>query len=57
MNGEIQVVIGAGGGGKVEDVIEVSLDIDELNDFVVKRLRDINGVESTSTLVVLKDIE
>ncbi len=32
-------------------------DIDELNDFVVRRLRGIAGVDRTETMVVLSDVE
>ncbi len=43
--------------GETDLIIKVSLkDVDELNNFVVKKLRDIEGVEKTITSVVLEEI-
>ncbi|MHA2278359.1 MAG: Lrp/AsnC family transcriptional regulator [Candidatus Kariarchaeaceae archaeon] len=43
--------------GETDLVIKVSLgDVDDLNSFVVKKLRDIDGVEKTITSVVLSEV-
>ncbi len=49
-----QISIVAGGS---DIILKVGVkDIDELNEFVVNKLKDYDGVESTSTMVILKDI-
>jgi Lrp/AsnC family transcriptional regulator for asnA, asnC and gidA len=43
--------------GETDLIIKVSVsDVDELNSFVVKKLRDIEGVEKTITSVVLSEV-
>ena len=43
--------------GETDLIIKVSVgDVDELNTFVVKKLRDIDGVEKTITCVVLSEV-
>ncbi|MHA2053162.1 MAG: Lrp/AsnC ligand binding domain-containing protein [Candidatus Hodarchaeales archaeon] len=43
--------------GETDLVIKVSLgDVNDLNSFVVKKLRDIDGVEKTITSVVLSEV-
>jgi DNA-binding Lrp family transcriptional regulator len=43
--------------GETDLVIKVSVgDVDDLNSFVVKKLRDIDGVEKTITSVVLSEV-
>lgn len=42
--------------GGVDIIIKVRVkDVDELDDFVIKRLRNINGIEKTQTMVVLSE--
>lgn len=42
--------------GTTDIILKVSTkDVDELNDFVINRLREIDGVQSTVTSIVLKD--
>lgn len=49
---EISIVAGGS-----DIILKVGVkDIEELNEFVVKKLRSYDGVESTSTMVILKDI-
>ncbi|MCA9478049.1 MAG: Lrp/AsnC family transcriptional regulator [Nanoarchaeota archaeon] len=44
--------------GATDIVIRVAVnDVDELNDLIVSTLRNIDGVHSTTSLIVLKDIE
>lgn len=43
--------------GGTDIIIKVRVkDIDELDDFVTKKLRNINGIEKTQTMVVLNEI-
>ncbi|MHA1978516.1 MAG: Lrp/AsnC family transcriptional regulator [Candidatus Hodarchaeales archaeon] len=43
--------------GETDLIIKVSVaDVDDLNSFVVKKLRDIEGVEKTITSVVLSEV-
>jgi Lrp/AsnC family transcriptional regulator for asnA, asnC and gidA len=43
--------------GDIDLIIKVALkDVDELNDFVIFKLRDIEGVEKTKTSVVLSQV-
>jgi Lrp/AsnC family transcriptional regulator for asnA, asnC and gidA len=43
--------------GDIDLIVKVALkDVDELNDFVIFKLRDIEGVEKTKTSVVLSQI-
>lgn len=40
--------------GEIDLIVKVALgDVDELNDFVISKLRDIDGIEKTVTSVVL----
>ena len=42
--------------GGVDIIIKVRVkDVDELDDFVIKKLRNINGIEKTQTMVVLSE--
>ena len=44
--------------GEIDLIVKVSLkDVDELNDFVISKLRDIEGIERTITSVVLSEPE
>lgn len=43
--------------GGTDIIIKIRVkDIDELDDFVTKKLRNINGIEKTQTMVVLNEI-
>ena len=43
--------------GDIDLIVKVALkDVDELNDFVIFKLRDIEGVEKTKTSVVLSQV-
>ena len=43
--------------GGTDIIIKVRVkDIDELDDFVTKRLRNINGIEKTQTMVILNEV-
>lgn len=43
--------------GESDLLIKVGVkDVDELNDFIIKKLRHIDGVESTRTMIVLKEV-
>lgn len=52
--GAEEVYIVAGG---TDILVKVRMhNIEELNDFVIKKLRDINGVDKTQTMIVLHEI-
>jgi len=43
--------------GDIDMIVKVALrDVDELNDFVIYKLRDIDGIEKTVTSVVLSEL-
>ena len=43
--------------GEIDLIVKVALrDVDELNDFVIFKLRDIDGIEKTMTSVVLSEV-
>ena len=43
--------------GEIDLIVKVAMkDVDALNDFVIKKLRDIEGVEKTVTSVVLSEV-
>ena len=43
--------------GESDLIIKVGVkDVDELNNFIIKKLRNIEGVESTKTMIILKEI-
>lgn len=43
--------------GEIDMIVKVALgDVDELNDFVIYKLRDIEGIEKTVTSVVLTEV-
>lgn len=43
--------------GEIDLIVKVALrDVDELNDFVIYKLRDIEGIEKTVTSVVLTEV-
>jgi Lrp/AsnC family transcriptional regulator for asnA, asnC and gidA len=43
--------------GEIDIIVKVALrDVDELNDFVIYKLRDIDGIEKTVTSVVLSEV-
>lgn len=43
--------------GEIDLIVKVSLkDVDELNDFVIRKLRNIDGIEKTVTSVVLSGV-
>ena len=44
--------------GEIDLIVKVSLkDVDELNDFIIFKLRNIEGIERTITSVVLSEIQ
>lgn len=44
-------------GGEADIIIRVALeDIEQLNDFIMNKLRALEAIESTKTMIVLKDI-
>jgi len=43
--------------GDIDMIVKVALgDVDELNDFIIYKLRDIDGIEKTVTSVVLSEV-
>ncbi len=43
--------------GEIDLIVKVALgDVDELNNFVISKLRDIDGIEKTVTSVVLSEV-
>ena len=43
--------------GDIDLIVKVALgDVDELNDFIIYKLRDIDGIEKTVTSVVLSEV-
>jgi len=44
--------------GEIDMIVKVSLkDVDELNDFIISKLRNIEGIERTITSVVLSEVQ